>query len=78
MSRMPLIDLNTVKVWPIGTKYKTKGKYPRLCTVIDILRTYDKDDRLVKISYISTHDFLGCTTYNRDVCAATIAIGEVK
>lgn len=62
----------------IGTKYKTRGKAPRICTVIDVLRTYNSIGQLVKLRYVSQHEFLGQLVTDWDVVDATIAIGEIK
>ena len=68
-----IADMN--KDHPIGTQYTTRGKRPDLCTVTDILKTYNNGGELVKTSYVSTHQFLGQTVMNHDVCAVTIARG---
>ena len=67
-----------VKLWPIGTKYKTRGKAPKLCTVVDILKTYNSKGELVKIRYVSEHEFCGQIVTNHDVVATTIAMGYVE
>lgn len=64
--------------FPIGTKYKTRGKFPRLCTVTDILTTYNSKGEFVKLRYVATHEFLGATITESDVVETTIAMGEVK
>lgn len=63
--------------YPIGTKFKTRGKAPRLCTVIDILRTYNHAGELVSIRYVATHDFLGQKVIDLDVPETTISMGIV-
>ena len=62
----------------IGTQFKTRGKYPRVCTVTDIWRTYNAADELVRVRYVATHEFLGQTITDCDVCDTTIAMGLVK
>lgn len=64
--------------FPIGTQYETRGKVKRLCTVIDILRTYNIAGELVSIRYVASHDFMGQTVLNRDVVETTIAMGLVS
>lgn len=64
--------------FPIGTKFKTAGKHPRLCTVIDILKTYNSMGDLVSIRYVATHDFSGQMVTDRDVVDATIARGLIQ
>jgi len=61
----------------IGTTFKTGGKAPHLCTVIDIHKTYDSLGDLVKIRYVATHEFMGQTVTDRDVVDTTIARGLV-
>lgn len=64
-------------VYPIGTKFKTRHKHPKLCTVVNILRTYNVEGHLVKIRYVATHEFCGQTVADNDVVAATIAMGLI-
>lgn len=59
----------------IGTVYKTRGKSPRICTVVDILKTYNHLGELVSIRYVSTHECLGQLVFNYDVVATTIKMG---
>jgi hypothetical protein len=61
--------------FPIGTKFKTRGKHPREMTVIDILRTYNSEGDLVKVRYVTTHEFCGQLVHDHDICDATIALG---
>ena len=61
--------------YAIGTKYLTRGKLPRLCTVLEILKTYNSKNELVKIRYISEHEFLGQAVIDNDVVPASIAMG---
>lgn len=63
--------------FPIGTQFKTRGKHPRVCTVVDIHRTYNAQGALVKVRYVATHEFLGQTVTDSDVVDATIARGRV-
>ena len=44
-----------------GTTFKTMGKNPNLCTVVDIHYTYNLQGELVKKRYIATHQFMGQT-----------------
>ncbi len=59
--------------YPIGTQFQTRGKAPRTCTVIDILKTYNSKGELVTTRYVATHEFCGQQVVDRDVVAATIA-----
>ena len=61
--------------FPIGTVFKTRGKNPRVCTVVDILKTYNSANELVRIRYVATHTLMGKTVTDHDVCRTTIAMG---
>ncbi len=61
----------------IGVTYKTRGKHPRICTVVDVLNTYNGAGELVRTRYVSEHDFLGQTVTNSDVCRVTILRGKL-
>jgi len=63
--------------YPIGTQFKTRGKAPRLCTVADILKTYNSENVLVKTRYVATHEFMGQLVADYDVVATTIAMGLI-
>lgn len=62
----------------IGTKYQSRGKVKRICTVVDVLKTYNSKDELVSIRYVSSHDFMGQQVLDRDVVDATIAMGLIN
>lgn len=61
-----------------GTKFKTRHKQPRLCTVVDVLKTYNSAGELVKMRYVATHDFMCQTITDSDVVEATITMGLIK
>lgn len=61
----------------IGQTFTTRGKSPRECTVIDILRTYNSAGEMVRLRYVATHTFMGQTVTDSDVCETTIAMGAV-
>lgn len=61
----------------IGQRFKTRGKHPRECTVIDILRTHNSAGELIRIAYVATHQLAGRTITDHNVCDATIAMGLV-
>ena len=61
--------------YPIGTKYLTRGKHPRLCTVTDTLKTYNSKGDLVRKRYVATHDVLGQAVTDRDIVEVTVARG---
>lgn len=60
--------------FPIGTKFTPKRKHAAECTVVDVYRTYNSAGELVKLRYVTQHQFLGQTLTNYDVVDATIAI----
>ena len=59
----------------IGTEYTTRGKHPRECVVVDVLRTYNSANELVEVRYLTAHTFMGQTVTER-VCETTIAMGN--
>lgn len=61
----------------IGQQYMTRGKCPRLCTVRDILKTYNHKGELVSIRYVATHDLMGQHVTHHDVIETTIAMGAI-
>lgn len=63
---------------PIGTKYKTRHKEPKLCTVIDRYDTFNSIGELVRTRYVSVHTFCGQTVTEYDVLETTIKMGIIK
>jgi hypothetical protein len=61
--------------YPIGTKFKTRGKSPRECEVIDIHTTFNHKGELVKTRYVSVHSFLGQRVVTHDLPETTITMG---
>ena len=61
--------------FPVGIQFKTRGKHPKLCTVADILKTYNQAGELVKVRYVATHEFCGQIVTDWDVVDTTIAMG---
>lgn len=59
----------------VGTTFKRRGKHPCLCTVVDILKTYNSKGALVRLRYVVIHEFMGQIVTEQDVCEATIAMG---
>jgi hypothetical protein len=59
----------------IGQQFTSLGKHPKLCTVMDIHKTYNSRNELVKVRYIATHEFCGQTVTDYDICETTIARG---
>lgn len=66
------------KVYPIGTRFKTRGKHPRNAVVTDILRTYNHKNELVKIRYVAVYNFAGQQITDVDVVRTTIDLGLIK
>lgn len=62
----------------IGTKFKKPGQVHRIGTVIDIHKTYNSKNELVKTRYVATHSFLNQIVTDYDVVAVTIQKGFIK
>lgn len=60
--------------YPIGTVYRPVGK-DHVCTVVDILRTYNAAGELVRVRYVSEYEFCGQKLRDTDVVGTTIARG---
>jgi hypothetical protein len=61
--------------YPIGTKFMSIGKYPKECTVIDVLKTYNSKNELIEVSYNAVHNFLGQEVIQKYLPEASIARG---
>ena len=61
-----------METYPIGTAYQSSGKHKHTCTVIDVHKTYNSLGVLVKLRYVSQHQFLGQTVTDYDVVPTTI------
>ncbi len=61
--------------FPIGTQYWTRGKYPRLCTVVDHLTVTNLAGQVVSTHYTTQHEFLGQLIQDQNVVDTTIARG---
>jgi hypothetical protein len=64
--------------FPIGTQYKTIGKHPLLCTVVDHLTTTNSKGEIVAERYVTTHEFCGQPVAEFNVVDTTIARGLTK
>jgi len=64
--------------YPIGTLFKTRGKFPKLCQVVDIFKTYNSKGELVRTRYVATHEFCGQIVTDYEVVKTAIAMGEIK
>lgn len=62
-------------IFPVGTKFKSRGKHPKTWTVTDVLKTYNGKDELVKVRYVATHHFMGQIVTNHDVPHTTVHMG---
>ncbi len=71
----------------IGTRFvkggarnelRSKGEPRRVRTVVDIYSTYNHAGELVRITYVSEHDFLKQKIKVEDVPAATIIRGLIE
>ena len=63
--------------WPIGTKFKTRGKHPKDAEVVDILKTYNNSGELVRIRYVAVTYTMGQPVYDYDVPDTTIARSKI-
>lgn len=63
--------------YPIGTKFKTRGKNPLICEVTDVWKTYNQAGELVQTRYVATHEFLGQKVTEHDIVAVTVARGLI-
>lgn len=61
----------------VGTQYRTRGRHPRLCTITDVLRTYNGRGELVALRYVSEHEFCGQLVVEKDVVETTVAMGLI-
>jgi hypothetical protein len=61
--------------YPIGTKFMSLGKNAYECTIVDILKTYNSNNELVKVGYNATHEFLGQIVTEHNLPVSSIARG---
>lgn len=62
-------------LYEVGTQFLSGGKHPRLSTVTDIWTTVNYLGEIVHVRYVATHEFMGQTITERDICAVAIAKG---
>jgi len=62
----------------IGTNFFNGGKHKKLCTVSDVLKTYNSRGELVKTSYTAIHLFMGQAVTEHNICKVTIQRGLVQ
>ena len=60
----------------IGYQFKSRGKYPKTCTVTDILKTYNSKNELVKVRYVATHQFINQIITDYDVPETTLLMSR--
>jgi len=70
--------MHTPNAFPIGTQFYGGNKRKDVCTVTDILKTYNSAGELVSVRYMAIHQFCGQTIVDRDVVAVTIARGFIQ
>jgi hypothetical protein len=68
------IDNNAFR-FPIGTVFRTRHKYPRICTVVDRYTTTNEKGDVVDRRYVCTHEVLGQIVTDYHVPDTTIAMG---
>jgi hypothetical protein len=73
-----MMTTSTTPRFAIGQQFYTRGKVRQLCTIVDILSTYNASGELVRIRYIATHEFLGQIVTNYDVADSTVAMGLIS
>ena len=61
----------------IGKQYLTRGKHPKICTVVDVHTTCNQKGEIVKVRYVSEHVFLNQIVRDKDVNKTTILMNEV-
>ena len=71
---MSFLKVNEIK---IGTQFMSSGKHKKVCTVVDILKTYNNNKELVKTTYIEQHEFCG-QVLKSEVVATTIQRNHIK
>jgi hypothetical protein len=58
----------------IGTVYKLpRNKHGLVCTIVDIHTTTNAAGDIVRVRYVTSHEFCGQTVFDYDVCDTTIA-----
>jgi len=69
----------SVPQFKVGTKFINKHtKRKDIETIVDIYITTNIKGDVIRTSYVATHDFMGSTVTNYDVCASTISRGIIN
>lgn len=67
--------MNNNPRFPIGTRFHTRGKFPRVATVVDIHTTRNLAGEVVKLRYMATYELTPAhVVTDYDVCETSIAI----
>jgi hypothetical protein len=64
--------------YEIGQQFKTRGKHPKICTIVDIYTTRNGKGELVHFRYVATHEFMGQIMTDCDIPEATVSMGLIK
>ena len=64
--------------FPVGTTYKPLGRHTKGCTGVDVHVTRNLAGELVRVRYVSTHEFMGQVVRAVDVSDSTIARGLIS
>lgn len=70
--------MNATQRFPVGTRFRTRGKCPRECVVVDYHVTRNLAGEIVKARYVATHQLMGQDVVDLDVPEATIAMGLIS
>lgn len=67
------------KEFPVGTKFILRGACRRLCTVVDVFKTYNSKGKMVKIQYVASYESRNMDTPKVWVVPAiTVALGYLE
>ena len=67
--------MRTSHRFEIGTQYYPVRKHTYLVTITDRLTTRNEAGEVVKTCYVGTHQFMGQTVTDYDICDTSIARG---
>lgn len=60
-----------------GTTFMSRGRHPRLCTVVDVHMTHNLAGEHIRTRYVAIHEFMGQVITNTDVTETAVAMGLV-
>jgi hypothetical protein len=76
LKEMIMLNPKSAPRFKIGTTYKPIGrKHASVCTVVDIYTTTNLAGEIVRVNYVTSHEFCGQTVFEYDVGDTTIARG---